>query len=74
MGLTNYVWTKDVSRALRLFDDIKAGQVAINSGSASSVEVPFGGIKDSGLGKEGGYKYGLEDYCIVRVAAINIAA
>lgn len=72
MGLTNYVFTQDISRAWRCFEAMKSGQVAINNGNATAAEVPFGGIKESGMGKEGGYKYGIEEFCVVRSAALML--
>ncbi|KAL3465688.1 putative succinate-semialdehyde dehydrogenase [Aspergillus heterothallicus] len=61
VGLASYVFTQDLNRATRLSEQIESGMVAINCGSVSDAPVPFGGIKQSGLGREGS-KYGMEDY------------
>ncbi|KAM5346269.1 hypothetical protein ACJ41O_009274 [Fusarium nematophilum] len=60
-GLAAAVFTKDIDRALRIADRIKAGSIAINSGPSPSPKVPFGGVKQSGLGRELG-KYALDEY------------
>jgi len=72
MGLTNYVFTENITRAWRCFEALKSGQVAINNGNASSSEMPFGGIKESGMGKEGGFGYGIQEFCNVRTAALML--
>lgn len=72
MGLTNYVYTQNISRAWRMFEALKSGQVAINDGNASSSEMPFGGIRESGIGKEGGFGYGIQEFCHVRTAALML--
>lgn len=46
--------------------------MAINTASANAAESPFGGIKESGLGKEGGLKYGVEEFCIMKTTAITL--
>jgi len=53
-GLVAAVWTKDISRALRLAEDIEAGQIFINTWSTGAVQTPFGGYKLSGYGREKG--------------------
>jgi succinate-semialdehyde dehydrogenase/glutarate-semialdehyde dehydrogenase len=60
-GLIAYVYTKDLSRALRLPERIESGMVALNSGVISNPAAPFGGVKQSGLGREGGHE-GIEEY------------
>jgi succinate-semialdehyde dehydrogenase / glutarate-semialdehyde dehydrogenase len=60
-GLAAYAYTKDMARIFRLQDWLEYGLIGINSGLITTVEVPFGGLKESGLGKEGGSQ-GLEDY------------
>lgn len=60
-GLASYAFTRDVGRVHRVADALESGMVAINSGTLSSAAAPFGGIKDSGLGREGG-RQGLEEW------------
>lgn len=71
-GLTNYVFTQDLSRAFRCSDKLQSGTVAINTANANAAESPFGGIKESGLGKEGGLKYGVEEFCVVKTTALTL--
>lgn len=72
LGLTNYVWTKDIARAWRCFERLESGTVAINTANANTAESPFGGIKESGMGKEGGLGYGVNDFCVVKTAALTV--
>ncbi|PKS10640.1 hypothetical protein jhhlp_002395 [Lomentospora prolificans] len=61
VGLASYVFTQDVSRATRVTELLQTGMVALNTGIVSDAGSPFGGVKQSGLGREGS-KYGIEDY------------
>jgi succinate-semialdehyde dehydrogenase/glutarate-semialdehyde dehydrogenase len=65
VGLGGYIYTKDINRVWRTVEKLDAGTIGINSGMVSDAAVPFGGIKESGFGKEGS-KYGLEDYIVVK--------
>lgn len=60
-GLACYFYTGDLGRAFRVSDGVKYGLIGINEGLITTVEAPFGGLKESGLGKEGGHQ-GIEDY------------
>ncbi len=60
-GLASYFYTRDLSRVWRVAEALEAGMVGINTGLISTEVAPFGGIKQSGLGREGS-KHGLEDY------------
>ena len=60
-GLVAYAYTRDVGRAMRLAEELEAGMVGINRGMVSDASAPFGGVKMSGLGREGG-ELGLEEY------------
>jgi succinate-semialdehyde dehydrogenase/glutarate-semialdehyde dehydrogenase len=60
-GLASYVYTRDLARAHRLIDTIEAGMMGINVGVISNAAAPFGGIKQSGLGREGGAE-GIHEY------------
>ncbi|KDO28249.1 hypothetical protein SPRG_06299 [Saprolegnia parasitica CBS 223.65] len=61
MGLAAYCFTKDLGRAWRMSENLEAGMVGINVGLISAVQAPFGGIKQSGLGREGSI-IGMDDY------------
>ncbi|SFG11419.1 succinate semialdehyde dehydrogenase [Novosphingobium sp. CF614] len=60
-GLASYFYTRDLSRAFRVAEALEAGMVALNTGSIAMEMAPFGGIKQSGLGREGGTA-GIEEY------------
>jgi succinate-semialdehyde dehydrogenase/glutarate-semialdehyde dehydrogenase len=60
-GLAAYAFTSDTHRAWRVGERIEAGMVSLNEGVYSNVYIPFGGVKQSGLGREGGAE-GLEEY------------
>jgi succinate-semialdehyde dehydrogenase/glutarate-semialdehyde dehydrogenase len=53
--LISYVYSEDLKRALRMAEAIESGMVAINRGVISDPAAPFGGVKQSGLGREGGF-------------------
>ncbi|MDN5284859.1 MAG: succinate-semialdehyde dehydrogenase [Mucilaginibacter sp.] len=64
-GLVSYAYTENLGRAFRLSQRIKSGMVVLNSGSVGTASVPFGGVKESGYGREGSY-YGIEEYVEVK--------
>jgi 5-carboxymethyl-2-hydroxymuconic-semialdehyde dehydrogenase len=69
-GLAAYVWTNDLGRAHRVAQAIDTGMCWINSQNVRDLRTPFGGVKDSGIGREGG-DYAFDFYCeteIVHVA------
>lgn len=53
-GLTGYVWTNDLTRALRVTDQLEAGMIWVNSENVRHLPTPFGGVKSSGIGRDGG--------------------
>ena len=64
-GLAAYFYTRDLGRAWRVAEGIEYGMVGINTGLISTEVAPFGGVKESGVGREGS-KYGIEDYLVVK--------
>ncbi len=60
-GLASYFYTRDLSRAFRVAERLEAGMVGLNTGSLAMEMAPFGGVKQSGLGREGGHE-GIEEY------------
>ena len=60
-GLASYFYTGNLGRAFRVMEGLKYGMVGVNEGLITTVEAPFGGVKESGLGREGGHQ-GIEDY------------
>ena len=64
-GLASYFYSTDVHRCWRVASALEAGMVGINAGLISNVAAPFGGVKESGLGREGS-KYGLDEYMEVK--------
>lgn len=69
-GLAAYFYTKDHSRAWRVAEELESGMVGINTGLISNEMAPFGGIKQSGLGREGS-SYGIEDYLEVKYICVG---
>ena len=64
-GLASYFYGRDIGRIWRVAEALEYGIVGINTGLISTAEAPFGGVKESGLGREGS-KYGIEDYLEVK--------
>ncbi|KUL24058.1 NAD-dependent succinate-semialdehyde dehydrogenase [Actinoplanes awajinensis] len=69
-GLVAYVYTKDLARGLRVSEAIEAGMVGLNRGLVSDPAAPFGGVKQSGIGREGGHE-GLLEYLESKYIAVN---
>jgi len=70
-GLAAYVWTRDLSRAFRVAESLDYGIVGVNDGVPSTAQAPFGGVKFSGLGREGGHQ-GIEEYLDVQYVSIGL--
>ena len=60
-GLAAYIWTRDIGRAFRVAEALDFGIVGVNDGLPATPHAPFGGVKNSGIGREGG-KWGLDEY------------
>lgn len=70
VGLGSYIHSRDLGRALRLAEDLEVGMVGINTGLFSDPAAPFGGVKESGLGREGG-RHGIAEF--LETKYINVA-
>lgn len=70
-GLASYIFTRDTSRIFRVSEALEYGMVGINTGLISTEVAPFGGIKQSGLGREGS-KYGLDDYTELKYLCLSV--
>ena len=71
-GLAAYVFTQDVARQWRMSESLEYGMVGINTGLISNEVAPFGGIKMSGLGREGS-RYGIDEYLEIKYLCLDIA-
>ena len=60
-GLVAYVYTQDVNRAFRVIEQLDTGMIGLNQGLVSNAGAPFGGVKASGFGREGG-REGIDEY------------
>jgi succinate-semialdehyde dehydrogenase/glutarate-semialdehyde dehydrogenase len=72
-GLVAYVYTSNFARALRVVEGLEVGMAGLNQGMVSNAAAPFGGVKQSGFGREGGYE-GIEEYLETKYVAINLPA
>ncbi|MHB2169784.1 NAD-dependent succinate-semialdehyde dehydrogenase [Alsobacter sp. R-9] len=70
-GLAAYAFTRDLGRAFRVMEGLQYGQVGINAGLITTEVAPFGGVKESGMGREGS-KYGLDDYLNVKYGCLGL--
>jgi succinate-semialdehyde dehydrogenase / glutarate-semialdehyde dehydrogenase len=70
-GLVAYVFTTDLKRALRVCERLETGMIGLNQGMVSNAQAPFGGVKQSGFGREGGYE-GIEEYLETKYVAVNL--
>jgi succinate-semialdehyde dehydrogenase/glutarate-semialdehyde dehydrogenase len=68
-GLVAYVYTRDLNRALRVCEGLESGMIGLNQGVVSNPAAPFGGVKHSGFGREGGFE-GIEEYLEVKYVAV----
>jgi succinate-semialdehyde dehydrogenase / glutarate-semialdehyde dehydrogenase len=70
-GLASYFYSRDVGRVFRVAEALESGMVGINTGIFSNEVAPFGGVKQSGLGREGS-KYGIEDYLEIKYLCLSV--
>jgi succinate-semialdehyde dehydrogenase/glutarate-semialdehyde dehydrogenase len=70
-GLVAYVYTRDLKRALRVCEGLETGMIGLNQGMVSNAGAPFGGVKQSGVGREGGNE-GIKEYLETKYVAINV--
>jgi succinate-semialdehyde dehydrogenase/glutarate-semialdehyde dehydrogenase len=71
-GLVAYVYTEDAARRVRFAEGLEAGMVGVGEGLVSTAQAPFGGVKHSGLGREGS-RHGLDDYTNLKYIATRVA-
>ncbi|HET6505132.1 MAG TPA: aldehyde dehydrogenase family protein, partial [Amycolatopsis sp.] len=70
-GLVSYVYTNDLKRAIRVSENLEAGMIGLNQGIVSNPAAPFGGVKQSGLGREGG-RVGIEEFLETKYIAVAL--
>jgi succinate-semialdehyde dehydrogenase/glutarate-semialdehyde dehydrogenase len=70
-GLVSYIFTQDVNRAFRVIEQLETGMIGFNQGMVSNAGAPFGGVKQSGFGREGGPE-GLDEYLETKYVAMNV--
>jgi succinate-semialdehyde dehydrogenase / glutarate-semialdehyde dehydrogenase len=69
-GLASYFFTRDVGRVIRLSEQLEYGIIGANDGVPSVAQAPFGGLKESGFGREGG-QYGIEEYLDIKYISLG---
>ncbi|ARN20576.1 NAD-dependent succinate-semialdehyde dehydrogenase [Piscinibacter gummiphilus] len=69
-GLAAYFYSRDIGRVFRVGEGLESGMVGVNTGLISTAEVPFGGVKQSGLGREGS-RHGIEDYVEIKYLCLG---
>jgi succinate-semialdehyde dehydrogenase / glutarate-semialdehyde dehydrogenase len=70
-GLVAYVFTRDIKRALRVCEGLETGMIGLNQGMVSNAGAPFGGVKQSGIGREGGNE-GMDEFLETKYVAVNL--
>ncbi|MCX5512796.1 NAD-dependent succinate-semialdehyde dehydrogenase [Kaistia algarum] len=70
-GLAAYIFTRDLARGMRVASQVEAGMIALNRGLVSDPAAPFGGVKQSGLGREGGQHHGIAEFMEAKYIAAN---
>jgi len=69
-GLASYFYARDLARVWRVAEALEYGMVGVNTGLISTAEAPFGGVKSSGLGREGS-RYGIEEFCEIKYVCLG---
>ena len=69
-GLAAYFYSRDIGRVMRVAERLESGMVGVNTGLISTAEAPFGGVKQSGLGREGS-RYGLDEYMEIKYICLG---
>uniref|UniRef100_A0A0B7KSP2 Aldehyde dehydrogenase domain-containing protein n=1 Tax=Bionectria ochroleuca TaxID=29856 RepID=A0A0B7KSP2_BIOOC len=72
MGLASYCFTKSVDRTWRMMENLEAGMIGMNTGNSSAAESPFGGMKQSGYGKESGKDVAVEEYLVSKTVTMTL--
>jgi len=70
VGLGGFFYSQDVQRCYRVAEALQVGMVGVNSGIISDVAMPFGGVKESGFGREGS-KYGIDEYLVIKAVTVG---
>uniref|UniRef100_A0A060T3V5 Succinate-semialdehyde dehydrogenase n=1 Tax=Blastobotrys adeninivorans TaxID=409370 RepID=A0A060T3V5_BLAAD len=71
VGLAGYFFTKDLSRMYRVAEELQVGMIGVNTGAISDNALPFGGVGESGFGREGS-KYGIDEYLVLKTVTVGI--
>ena len=69
-GLASYFYTRDIGRVMRVSEELEYGMVGVNTAAIANEMAPFGGVKQSGLGREGS-RYGIEDYLEIKYVCLG---
>lgn len=70
VGLAGYFWSRDVSQIFRVARNLQVGMVGVNEGLISCAEAAFGGVKESGIGREGS-RHGMDDYLDIKYLCVG---
>jgi succinate-semialdehyde dehydrogenase len=71
VGLAGYFYSNDISQIWRVAEKIETGMIGINDSIISTIEAPFGGVKESGFGTEGS-KYGINEYLVNKYLCMGV--
>jgi succinate-semialdehyde dehydrogenase/glutarate-semialdehyde dehydrogenase len=70
-GLASYFYARDLGRVWKVVEALEYGMVGVNTGLISTAEAPFGGVKASGIGREGS-KYGIDEYLTLKYVCLSV--
>lgn len=71
VGLAGYFYSSNVAKIFKVAEELEVGMLGVNTGAISEAALPFGGVKESGFGREGS-KYGVEDYTVIKGIVLNV--